>query len=107
MERALIEARKADAQVVQVQVELFGSARILSGMRRIEIAVPEISETGDLVSALADECPELLGRVLLEDLSGLKESHTFNLNGEHFLGQGEVRLSPGDSLLLFSSQAGG
>ena len=35
------------------------------------------------------------------------ESYTLNVNGTAFVGEDGVSLKPGDSVLLFSSQAGG
>ena len=93
--------------MVTVTVEFFGTARSLSGVESMGVMVPEIAEFRDLISAIADICPNLIGSILLDDLSGLNESHILNLNGERFLGQGEIRLKSNDSLLLFSSLAGG
>ena len=92
---------------VKVSVELFGNARVLSGRRAADIMVPATSHDCDIVTALADTCPELVGAVVRADLSGLQPSYVFNLNGESFVAEGQIDLSPGDSLLLFSSQAGG
>ena len=94
-------------QSVAVRVELFGGARIASGRREIEIIVPERAESAVLARTLAEACPELVGRVVKEDRSGLQESYTLNLNGVTFLSEGQLLVKPGDRLLLFSSQAGG
>ena len=98
---------QAAVQTVTVRVELFGGARIASGRREIEITVPESSGVPVLVLALAEACPELVGRVVKEDRSGLEESYTLNLNGVAFVSEGRLHLKSGDRLLLFSSQAGG
>ena len=103
----MVGAKKIVPSRVSVTVELFGTARMTSGRRQVEILVPERPTTAELAAALAEVCPELTGKVLEEDLSGLQESYTLNLNGTDFVSDGPLHLKPGDSLLLFSSQAGG
>ena len=103
----VVEVRKTTPASVDVRVELFGQARILSGRRHVDVAVPSEAWPEDLATALGKACPELIGKVLREDRSGLQESYTFNLNGTAFVGDGPLHLIPGDHLLLFSSQAGG
>ena len=92
---------------IRLTVELFGTARLSSGRRQVEISAPEVAGPEDLASALAEACPELIGSVVREDGAGLVESYTFNLNGTRFLDHGPARLDPEDTILLFSSQAGG
>jgi hypothetical protein len=90
-----------------VQAELFGIARMASGRSDVTLAVPEHSYPGDLAAAMASVCPELVGPVITGDRSGLHSSYTFNINGTSFVGDERVRLTPEDTVLLFSSQAGG
>ena len=94
-------------ELVSITVELFGTARLVCGARNVEIEAQSPASTGRLASLLAQRYPQLRGKVLREDGSGLLSSYTFNLNGVSFIGSGNVDLKPGDSVLLFSSQAGG
>ena len=92
---------------VRVNVELFGTARMACSRRQIEVDVPSrVSVTG-IASVLAAACPQLVGIALREDLGGLMASYTLNLNATEFIEGGVITLSEGDTLLLFSSQAGG
>ena len=95
------------ATLVTIQVELYGLAQIVCGRRQVAIEVPHESAVTDIVTALAEACPALRGRVIRADLSGLCESYVLNLNGLAFVARERLRLQPGDTLLLFSSQAGG
>lgn len=95
------------ARKVRVNVELFGTARLACGRRLVEVELPVNSSRAMLTAALADACPQLVGVALREDLGGLLESYTLNLNGKEFVESGQIVLSEGDTLLLFSSQAGG
>lgn len=104
---AMVATSEASTTTVSVWVELFGQARILSGCRQVEVAMPERAEAGDMATALAEACPELVGKVIREDSTGLQVSYIFNLNGTAFVDDEELHLREGDSLLLFSSQAGG
>lgn len=97
----------SDGQKTEIAVELFGRARVATGQRRITAAVPVRASIGDLAAALLKSCPELSGVAVHEDGSGLIESYTLNVNGTAFVGDDGVSLKPGDSVLLFSSQAGG
>ena len=97
----------AKTERVEVRVELFGLARMAAGRREMDVRVPAASSVRDIAQALADVCPPLCGVVVLEDGSGLLESYTLNLNGTSFVSDGAVRLAQGDSILVFSSQAGG
>ena len=92
---------------VRVRVELFGTPRIQAGTGEVELAVPYPANRRNLVSALAGKFPTLVSHCLKEDLTDLDDGYVFNLNGLAFLGDEDFTLDDGDSLLLFSSQAGG
>ena len=93
--------------MVNIRVELFGQARVLTGRREVDVELPEDAHIRDVVKALSDLCPALVGGVISEEATELMESYTLNLNGEAFVQGGQLHLKPGDTLLLFSSQAGG
>ena len=95
------------AQTVRVNVEMFGTARLACGRRLVEVELPANCSGVALTAALADACPQLVGVALREDMGGLLESYTLNLNGTEFVERGQIVLNEGDTLLLFSSQAGG
>ncbi len=92
---------------IVVRVELFGRARMLCGRTWVEVEVARRAEVAAITSALAASCPELVGEAIREDRMGLRESYTFNLTGTSFICDGPTALNAGDSVLLFSSQAGG
>jgi hypothetical protein len=95
------------AAMAPVRVELFGLPRLRSGQRAVELALPLAVTRRQVVTALAQACPALVGCGLREDLADLQEGYLFNRNGTAFLTGEEIQLEPGDCLLLLSSQAGG
>ena len=92
---------------VSVTIELFGTARMACGCRNVKTNLPASACVADVVAALGAICPDLIGVALRDDLSGLMSSYTLNLNATEFVECGELALREGDTLLLFSSQAGG
>jgi molybdopterin converting factor small subunit len=92
---------------VKVRVELFGMPRLRAGRREVELELPAETSRQQVMHALAEACPALVGPVLGEDLNGLQDGYVFNLNGTAFLSGDSISLQPGDSLLLLSNQAGG
>lgn len=96
-----------NAALVSIQVELYGLAQMACNRRQVCIDVPYEAAMTDIVTALVHACPALRGPVIRDDLSGLHESYVLNLNGLAFIARDRLQLQPGDTLLLFSSQAGG
>ena len=77
------------------------------GRRLLEARVPAVTSVAYITTILANICPDLVGVALRDDLKGLRESYTLNLNATQFVEGDELMLKDGDTLLLFSSQAGG
>ncbi len=95
---------------VEITVELFGTARIACGRRDMALRLSSSSTLAEVTQAMGEACPELVGLAIDEDLSALMKSYTLNLNGTAFVSGPATRsleLRDGDTLLLFSSQAGG
>jgi molybdopterin converting factor small subunit len=92
---------------VTIQVELFGRAQLACGRRHVVLDVVRHARYGDVVTALAQTCPALVGVAIQEDRTRLYESYILNLNGLRFVAEACLEVQAGDTLLLFSSQAGG
>ena len=102
----MTSTRKAPT-FVTVNVELFGNARLLAGRKLVRLNVADDCGLGGIAGEIGRRHPALVGTVVREDLSGFLESYAVNLNGVEFIDDHHERLSEGDSLLVFSSQAGG
>ena len=99
--------KTTDPRIVSVTVELFGHARLMCGVKQIDVELPSESDTSDLANALGSAVPSLRGIVTDETGRGLMTSYTANLNGLSFLGCTPMRIADGDRIFVFSSQAGG
>ncbi len=102
-----VSAPRAVLGRIDVTVELFGMARIASGRRSVELALDAPGTTSALALALVRACPRLEGIAVREDGNGLLASYTININGGRFISGERLDLEHGDSVLLFSSHAGG
>lgn len=89
------------------RIELYGVARIASGLRHLHVEIGEGGDVESVLRSLAERCPALVGPVIRPDLTGLVEGHVLNLNGLSFVADVATRVAPGDTLLLLSSSAGG
>ena len=104
----MVQTEKHSEGVIVVRVELFGQARLVIGRRSVEVVLSSNSGVSDLAYALAERFPELVGKAIRYDRRGLLESYTFNLNGLEFINDhDQLNLTSDDTILLFSSQAGG
>ena len=99
--------RIAGSQTVSVTVELFGHARLVCGVKQIDVELPLESDATDLATVLCCAVPSLRGVVVDKSGHGLMTSYTANLNGISFLGNSALRINNGDRIFVFSSQAGG
>lgn len=88
-------------------VELFGIPRQLAGAPEVELELPAGATLLEAVAALGGKVPGLVGRVIAEDGTSLIEPYALNLNGRAFVPSLEVRLRPGDRIVLMTRSAGG
>jgi molybdopterin-guanine dinucleotide biosynthesis protein A/molybdopterin converting factor small subunit len=98
--------RRADHSI-QCTVELFGIARLLARTSAIALALPAGATFSDAFAALAEKLPALVGRVISADRTRLVDGYACNLNGLAFIRTPTAGVSPGDSLVILSADAGG
>jgi hypothetical protein len=107
--------RAAPVNSVQITVELFGMARMRTGINALDLKVAANATLPDITSEMARLCPSLLGDVLVDVEGGqagpmLQQGYAINRNGLEFLpddANAPLELRAGDALLLLSNQAGG
>lgn len=88
-------------------VELLGPARLQAGLKHLAIQIPGVITLAELVLALAEACPPLVGSVIDPNHYALVDGYILNRGGRDFLKDPAERIQPGDRLLLMSSSAGG
>lgn len=88
-------------------VELFGVARLKAKMDRLVLSLPPEARLTDVLSALAEACPHLLGAVIAPDHRSLLAGYACNLNGIEFVRTLDAPIRDGDHALILSSDAGG
>jgi molybdopterin converting factor small subunit len=87
---------------MQVAVELFGIPRSRAGVAQTTAAGANL---GDVLADLATRFPQL-AEACIEGRS-LRSGFIANLGAERFVTSPETQLSEGDTILLFSLDAGG
>lgn len=90
---------------ISVCVELFGVARMLSKTRSVSLDLKEGATLRQVFSALGDQFPALVGRVLNSE--GLINGYSCNINGLNFVRAPDAKVSSGDKIFILSADAGG
>jgi molybdenum cofactor guanylyltransferase len=97
----------ADADSIPCTVELYGVARLVAKTKDVSLALPSGATIAEVFAALAEKLPALVGRVISPDRSGLVNGYSCNLNGLDFVRSTTAKVSPGDSIVIMSADAGG
>jgi molybdopterin-guanine dinucleotide biosynthesis protein A len=92
---------------IHCTVELFGVARLVAQTREVALVLPPGATCAQVFAALADKLPVLVGRVINPDRTRLVDGYACNVNGLHFVRSPDVRVSPGDNIVILSADAGG
>jgi molybdopterin-guanine dinucleotide biosynthesis protein A len=88
-------------------VELFGVAQMTAKTRQIALTLPAPATVAQVYRALAEKLPALNGSVIAADGEGLAEGYACNVNGLQFVRSMSAPVNDGDSIALFSADAGG
>jgi molybdopterin-guanine dinucleotide biosynthesis protein A/molybdopterin converting factor small subunit len=97
------ESEIADA--ISVSVELFGVARLLAKTKAVTLSLPRGATLANVFSALAEQLPILMGRIINSD--GLISGYTCNINGLDFVRAPSAKVNSGDKIFILSADAGG
>jgi molybdopterin converting factor small subunit len=101
---ALWQARKPS---IVCTVELFGVARLKAKTDRLVLSLPSGAKLTDVLIALAEVCPNLVGTVIALDHRSFLAGYACNLNGVEFVRTLDTPIRDGDQALILSSDAGG
>jgi molybdopterin converting factor small subunit len=105
---ALLPAdRRGGKQLGFCTVELFGIARLRAKRSEVSLALPPDATITDVLRALAEAVPALVGPVLTLEKNRLAAGHACNLNGHDFVRDLGTRVVDGDRILILSADAGG
>ena len=88
-------------------VELFGVARLLAKTKEVSLSLPRQATLSQVLSALAERLPILVGRVIDRNRSGLISGYTCNINGLEFVRATSAKVNSGDKIFILSADAGG
>ena len=92
---------------INIKIEFFGRARMILGLNSFEITVNKKITKEELISLIAKKYPKLIGEIIEENKFNLKKSYNIGINGIKNPSENELNLKNNDSILIFSSQAGG
>jgi molybdopterin converting factor small subunit len=94
---------------MRVQLELFGLARLVAGVKEISLDLEEGTAFRDIVRMLSTQYPEMIGDVIQPDGETLQEPNIFNLNARQMIQTEQMSDTPsdGDRIILMSMSAGG
>jgi hypothetical protein len=106
---------------MQVRVELLGLSRLVTGQKEVLLDLDGKATYRDVVRALSDTYPALIGNVIQSDRESLQAPNIFNLNARRMIQskqmdnrladelgpRDELHRSQGDRIILMSMSAGG
>ena len=94
-------------ETISCTVELFGVAQLLAHAKAIPLALPAGATLSQLLVALAERLPVLVGRVIRPDRTGLVDGYACSVNGVVFARSATTKIDDGDSIIVLAADAGG
>jgi molybdenum cofactor guanylyltransferase len=88
-------------------VELFGVARLLAKTQVISLSLSRDATLANVLSAVAQRLPILVGRVIDSDKMSLSAGFACNINGITFVRDPATKIRPDDKIFIISADAGG
>jgi molybdopterin converting factor small subunit len=94
---------------MQIQVELLGLSRLVTGKKELTLEIPEGTTFRDITRMLSDMYPALIGNVIQSDRESLQAPNIYNLNARRMIQTRQLGECPseGDHIILMSMSAGG
>jgi len=93
--------------MAKYSVELFGMSNMLADLRNVEVELDNEVSLRDVVIALREKMPALEGRVIAPGEDTLASHCSFNVNGRFHIEDYDVKVQPGDHILVVTLALGG
>jgi len=97
----------APAETISCTVELFGVARLLAQTKAIPLELVAGATLSNVLAALAERLPMLVGRVIRADRTALVPGYACSVNGVTFVRSERTKIDDGDCIILLAADAGG
>jgi hypothetical protein len=94
---------------MNIDVEFIGVSRILSGVKKVCIVIPNQGTYRDVILELANMFPQFIGQLIDPTQKAFIGSSMFNIDGKRMIKTGELDNSPveHEHLIVMSILAGG
>ncbi len=94
---------------MNIDVEFIGVSRVLSGVSKTEISIPDNGSYRDVIRVLSKTFPKFNGQLIDTERNTFIGSSMFNLDGKRMVKSDELDNSPEPNghLILMSVLAGG
>ncbi len=93
--------------MIRCVVEMFGLARNVSEIQKVEIELEDRLGLRDVVAELRRAVPSLVGDVICPSENKLTGFYAFNINGRFYGDSEELKLKNGDRIGLLAIVDGG
>ncbi len=93
--------------MIKCRVEMWGLPREISGLGEVEVKVQDNASLRDVIAALKRQVPALEGSVICQGENRLEDTCVFNIDGQFFLDDQELKRKDGDCLRLLTLATGG
>jgi molybdopterin-guanine dinucleotide biosynthesis protein A len=100
-------ATESMKEPLRCTVELFGVARLLAKTQVIPLTLLPNASLADVLAAIAQRLPILVGRVIDSDRMSLSAGFACNINGITFVRDPATKIRSEDKIFIISADAGG
>jgi hypothetical protein len=88
-------------------VEMYGISPHITPVVKVEVELNEGGLIPDVIAALKAKIPALEGPVIQSGYNRLSENYAFIINGQFHMNEDEVKVQPGDRIVLVLLAVGG
>ena len=93
--------------IATYDIELFGMSNEFASLRHVEVELHDDATLGEIVAALRAKAPALEGKIIRPGEDRLTSHYSFNVNGRFHIEEYDVKVHPGDHVLVLTFALGG
>jgi molybdopterin converting factor small subunit len=99
--------KQMDGRLNKWVIPMYGLPREITERREVEVEMREGAGMAEVVAALREKVPALVGRVIVPGEDRLADEYKFNINGHFYFAGMDFKLKKGDRIALLVPMTGG